>query len=315
MENLQNTFNLPENLKSYESKYDKFVQEKNYYNLLLSIKTDLRKILRKNQLNDYISLLFFAANLFSKNSENQNSITLLTEIFEEIEKSNNFTEKNINNLLNFQENFTQKLNNLLRLYPSIFTEDKIIMRKFLVICDTKKFQENSEEQKKIFRTFAELCLKQKDFLYAYKISLKTKDFNLINLSAEGLSNGFLPTEKEYFNARTTLELLIKRDIPIAKEFIKSKIDHGNNLQNNNPILNFAYLLCFLLGKSEKNFAENFSNFEKLFKKYFNAIENEGTMKKYVNAISKEYFDKEIIKEEENTNGKNPMENLMKMFGA
>jgi hypothetical protein len=225
---------------------------------------------------------------------------------EEIEKTTQMTAEKIESLL------TTKLNKLLMEYPSLFTPDKTILKKFLAICDTKKFNENSLIQFEIFKTFSRLCMEHQDFMYGYKIALKTKDFTLINSSSEGLSSDFLPTEKEFFFARTCFELLYRREICLAKDFIKSKLDHGNQLQGNNPILNYAFLLTFLLENFEKKGKANFTHFETLLQKYSNCLETEPVLKKYLNAISKVYFNTEIIKEEEQ--GKNGLENIMKMFG-
>jgi len=301
-------YSLPDSLKNYETKYDEFIKTGNYYNMLLSVKTDLRKILRKSQFEEYIEILFFASNLFCSKGEISNASTLLIEIMEEIEKSNQIKAEKI------QKSLTNKLNNLLNAYPSLFTntDDKLIMRKFLVICDSKKFDENCQSQMEIFKTFSKLCTSQNDNMYAFKIALKTKDFDLINLATENLSSGFLPTEKEFFYARTALELLTKKEIILAKNIIKFIIDHGNELQNNNPIINYVFLLCFLLENVQAKGNATFEHFEILIKKYSTVLENDPSFKKYLNVISKEFFNRQIFKEEEQ--GKNGLENLMKMFG-
>jgi len=299
-------YSLPDQLKNYETKYNEFINAKNYYNLLLTVKTDLRKILRKSQYKEYIEILFYASDLLCSNTEINTATTLIIEILEELEKSNQVKAENIQKLLTF------KLDNLLNRYPSLFSEDKLIMRKFLLFCDSKKFDENCQTQIDIFKTFSKLCFSQNDFMYAYKIALKTKDFNLINSVTERLSLNFLPTEKEFFIARTTLELLTKKEIALAKNFIKYKMDNRNDLQNNNPIINYVFLLCCLLENIEAKGDATFNHFEILIKKYSNAIENEPSFKKYLNSISKDYFNRQII--EVDQNGKNGLENLMKMFG-
>jgi hypothetical protein len=299
-------YSLPSQLKNYETKYDDFINSKNFYNMLLSVKTDLRKILRKNLFEEYIEILFYASDLFCSNKEINTATTLLVDIIEELEKSNQVKAENIQKLL------TSKLNNLLNRYPSLFFEDRLIMRKFLLLGDSKKFNEECDSQIEIFKTFSNLCSLQNDFMYAYKIALKTKDFNLINSNLERLSCNFLPTEKEFFVARTVLELLMKKQIALAKNILKYKIDHRNNLQNNNPIINYVFLLCILLENKESKGDVTFNHFEILIKKYSIAIENEPSLKKYLNSISKDYFNRKII--EEDQQGNNGLENLMKMFG-
>ena len=137
--------------------------------------------------------------------------------------------------------------------------------------------------------------------------------NLINKSAEGMAKGFFPTEKQYFWARTALELLGKNKLEAAKKFISEKLDMSENLQNNNPILNFVYFVIFILENQNKDL--KFENFEMLIRKYQTAIESDPQMIKYLNSISKVFYERQIINEEEEAKkGGMNLGNILKMFG-
>lgn len=306
--NIQNTSslltNLSEAIKPYGQKYDEFLQSKNFYNMLLSVKTDLRKLCRKGNFEDYIQILSLAANLFVPHKEYDSCRTLLIESLEELEKSSCKGEA-------IQEKIVSLLANILENSPEVFDCNLTLMTKFFVFCEAKKIEERVLIEKEIYNLFSKICILNQDFMSAYKLALKTNKVSLIEKAVEGLANKFFPTEKEYFYARTALELLSKKKIDVAKNFIRGKIDKSENLQNNNPILNFVYFLVFVL--ENKNI--QFENFETLIRKYQVPIELDPQLIKYLNLISKNYYDRQIIKEDDQAKKGMDLGNLMKMLSG
>ncbi len=294
---------FPESLLSYKEKYEEFIKTANYYNMLLSVKTDLRKICRKSNSEDYLHILNLATNLFGKNNEYDSCRTLLVESLEELEKSN-FTADKI------QDKLITIFSNILQNYSGVFDNNLTLMTKFFVFCDSKKIDENILIEKNIYVIFSNICMNIQNFMSAYKLALKTSNDELIKKATEGLSNNFFPTEKEFFYTRTALELIAKNKLEVAKKFIIGKIDFNENMQNNNPILNFVYLLIFIL--ENKNM--QFDNFETLITKYQNPIELDKQIIKYLNLISKLFYERQIIKEEDETKKNLNLGNIFKMFG-
>jgi len=298
--------NLPEAIKPYGQKYDVFLQSKNFYNMLLSVKTDLRKLCRKGNFEDYIQILSLATNLFVSYKEFDSCRTLLVESLDELEKSSCKGEA-------IEENIVSLLANILKNHPEVFDSSMTLVTKFFLFCDAKKIDERVLLEKEIYNIFSKVCLFNQDFLTAYKLALKTNNISLIENAVNGLAKNFFPTEKEYFYARTTLELIGKNKIEVAKKFITGKLDMNENLQNNNPILNFVYLLVFILENKSKNI--QFEHFETLIRKYQIPIELDPQLIKYLNLISKSYYDKQIIKEDEQAKKGFDLGNLVKMLSG
>jgi len=311
MESLSNSISnqsliLPESLLSYKDKYEEFIKSGNYYNMLLSVKTDLRKICRKANSEDYLQILNLAADLFGKNNELDSCRTLLIESLEELEKSNLPADK-------IQEKLITIISYILNKYSGVFDENLTLMTKFFVFCDVKKIDEKVLFEKQIYELFSKLSLNIENYMSAYKLALKTNDEDIIQKAVGGLSKNFFPTEKEYFHARTALELISKNNMEIAKKFLISKIDFNENMQNNNPILNFVYLLIFILENKKKNM--QFEHFETLIRKYQIPIELDSQIIKYLNLISKTFYERQIIKEDDEAKkGGMNLGNLLKMFG-
>lgn len=297
--------NLPETLKPYFKKYEEFIKSGNYYNMLLSVKTDLRKLVRRVNYEDYLEILSLTANLFAFNNEFDTSRTLLIDSLEELEKSNCSAEKIQDKIINL---FATILNN----YPNVFDTNQLLMTKFFVFCEAKKIDEQCIIEKEIYEIFAKICISNTNFMSAYKLALKTNRLDLIVKATEEFSKNFFPTEKDYFVARSALELLGKNKLEIAKKFVIEKLDLSENLQNNNPILNFIYFLICILENKQNNF--QFGNFEALIKKYQVPLEFDSQLIKYLNLISKNFYDKQIIKEEDESQKGLNLGNLLKMFG-
>jgi len=297
--------NLPDTLKPFFSKYEEFIKSGNYYNMLLSVKTDLRKLARKGNYEDYLEILSLTANLFASNNEFDTSRTLIIDCLEELEKSNCTAEKIQERIINL---FVTLLNN----FPDVFDTNQSLMTKFFVFCEAKKIDEKYVIEKEIYEIFAKICISKTNFTSAYKLALKSNNLDLIVNATEEFSKNFFPTEKEYFVARSALELLGKNKLDIAKKFVIEKLDLSENLQNNNPILNFVYFLICILENKQKKF--QFGNFETLIKKYQIPLEFDTQLMKYLNLISKNFYDKQIIKEEDESQKGLNFGNLLKMFG-
>lgn len=297
---------LSDNLRPFLAKYQEFIKSGNYYNMLLSVKTDLRKISRKNQFDEYLQILSLASNLFVENKEHDNARSLIMDSLEELEKSSCKAE-------NIQIGVCKLFSDILQKEKRVFDSNLQLMTRFFQLFETKKIEEKVLFEHEIYELFTKTCLDIKNYMSAYKLALKSSRLDLLEASAEGVTKKFFPTEKDYFYARTVFELLAKNKLELAKDFLFKKMDMTNKLQNNNPILNFTYFLIFILQNENKEM--EFANLEILIKKYRIPIELDPQMIKYLNLISKNHYNKELIKEDEEAKkGGMNLGNLLKMFG-
>ena len=95
--------------------------------------------------------------------------------------------------------------------------------------------------------------------------------------------------------RTTLELLMKKKIDIAFQFVGKyykKINEGKNNENKNIALNFSYSLCCLLIREPKGF----DHFWALINLYKGLIEQKYDIQFYLNQISVIYYNKPFLSE-------------------
>ena len=94
--------------------------------------------------------------------------------------------------------------------------------------------------------------------------------------------------------RTTLELLMKKKLDIAFEFIgkyykKLNKDKGND--DKNIVINFSYLLVCLLIREPKGF----DHFWAIINMYKGVIEKQYDIQFYLNKISIVYYNKPFLK--------------------
>ena len=119
-------------------------------------------------------------------------------------------------------------------------------------------------------------------------------------------------KKKLFVARACLEIIINKDIMIAKDFISPYINSKDNYELNEPILNMAYFICLLLNDKNVNF-EKFNEFINIYKP---VIEKEDAiLKKYINKISFDNFKQIIFNEVNNPFGGINFFSVMKLVNS
>jgi hypothetical protein len=282
--------------EKFDSKYSDQLRDKNFYNLLLKVKTDLRKSVKKD-INEFFNLFIWSMEVLRINSENESLETLMIYTLDEYEK-----HYNKNDLTLFLNNLASGFNFL----PQVFDKSRIKHR-ILKFFETKAVPEISIINIGIFKLFAYDSLKNKDTVEGLRYALKSQDLNVIHDYVENFSNNFIKEKFEYnfFVSRVSLEILLMKNLVLALNFIKKYIDTSNNLQNNAPILNFAYLLTCLLCQD----VTNFNYFWTFINLYRPLVSLDQAFPKYLNKVSISFYGQEIIKEDQGMN----IMNLLKAF--
>lgn len=284
--------------ESLNKKYEQLIKEHNYYRLLLSVKTEMRKLLKKLELKEFFLLITWCANVLKHNNEIESSLSLISTALEEYDK---FYNKNDQDLL------LENLKNSFLAMPPICEKSKL-KHKILKFLDSKNIPESGLQKFGYYKIFAEDSLTNKDLAEGYRYALKSLDFEVISKFSDEILVDSSETEKHYFIARLCLELVSQKNLPLALRFIIKYVNESNNFQSNPPILNFAYILIALLSK----FGDDFSKFWDIINIYKPFLEIDPTFPKYLNKISLQFYNKAIIQQQENT-GMNIMD-LLKSLG-
>lgn len=284
--------------KTTLDKFQNFINDKNFYQLLLSIKTELRKLSRKGNTKDYFDLLSSVLKVLKENEEKESCVSLFLFGLEEYSK------------ITFNKADTDLLLAALKLsfenLPEI-QEKKEIKMKLMKFFESKQIPDIQVQKFGFYKLFADDALKNKDRADGYRYALKCEDLESLNEYSEHFLKEKLKNEEEknFFLARTCLELILLKNPLLAFKFLSKYVDSSNNYQNNHPILNFAFLLNSMILKD----SNDFEAFCGVLNAYKQVLEIEGSLVKYLNKISMNYYNKPIIKD----TGFNIM-NLLKAFG-
>lgn len=282
----------------FNSKYADMISEKIFYGLLLKVKTEMRKLAKKDA-KEFLNLLVWSIKILSDNNEGESSITLIIYAIDEYDKN-----VHKNDLELCLEKFKQALQNL----PEKFDKSKVKHR-LLKFFEAKNIGDISVQSHEFYSLFAKDSLNNNELTEGLRYALKSGNFEIIN----GFNENFIKThsksdvESAFFKARLTIELILIQNLSIAFKFISQFIDLNNNLTNNHPILNFAYLLTAFFCKD----ASNFDIFWTLLNLYKPLIDLDPSFVKYLNKMSLDYFNKAILQEE---GGMNIM-NLLRAFSG
>jgi len=215
------------------------------------------------------------------------------------------------------ENPTYFMNTYHKIFKMVpVKSDKSLFKyKFLELCDANGISEESIFKENIYYEFAVDSRENKFLLEGYKFAIKSLKLDIISeVVKDILANEkykMNEKEKKLFVARTCLEILVNKDINLAKDFIIQYINSKDNYELNEPIINMAYLICLLL--NDKNI--NFEKFKEFIEIYRPIIEKEDSLlKKYINKISLDFFKQIIFNEINNPFGGFNFLNMMKLVG-
>jgi hypothetical protein len=282
----------------FNSKYADMISDKNFYALLLKVKTEMRKLAKKDA-KEFLNLLVWSIKILNENNEGESCITLILYAIDEYDK--NFNK-------NDQEICLEKLKVAFQNLPEKVDKSKVKHR-LLKIFEAKNIGDISIQSYDFYTLFAKDSLNNNDLTEGLRYALKSGNFEIINAFNDNFikNHSKSETESAYFKARLTIELILIQNLSLAFKFISQFVDTTNNLANNHPILNLAYLLTAFFCKD----ASNFDVFWTLINLYKPVIDFDPSFVKYLNKMSLGYFNKAILQEE---GGMNIM-NLLRAFSG
>ena len=291
----------------FSKKFKSLMGEDSVYEFFLKMENLMPKYAKKKD-EDYFSFIIFAMEHLAKYKE-ESSISSLF-----IQSIQLYVENHPNKKIENPTYFMNTYHKIFKMVP-VKSDKSLFKYKFLELCDANGISEESIFKENIYYEFAVDSRENKFLLEGYKFAIKSLKLDIISeVVKDILANEkykMNEKEKKLFVARTCLEILVNKDINLAKDFIILYINSKDNYELNEPIINMAYLICLLL--NDKNI--NFEKFKEFIEIYRPIIEKEDSLlKKYINKISLDFFKQIIFNEVNNPFGGFNFLNMMKLVG-
>ena len=291
----------------FSKKFKSLMGEDSVYEFFLKMENLMPKYAKKKD-EDYFSFIIFAMEHLAKYKE-ESSISSLF-----IQSIQLYVENHPNKKIENPTYFMNTYHKIFKMVP-VKSDKSLFKYKFLELCDANGISEESIFKENIYYEFALDSRENKFLLEGYKFAIKSLKFDIISeVVKDILANEkykMNEKEKKLFVARTCLEILVNKDINLAKDFIILYINSKDNYELNEPIINMAYFICLLL--NDKNI--NFEKFKEFIEIYRPIIEKEDSLlKKYINKISLDFFKQIIFNEVNNPFGGFNFLNMMKLVG-
>ena len=291
----------------FSKKFKSLMGEDSVYEFFLKMENLMPKYAKKKD-EDYFSFIIFAMEHLAKYKE-ESSISSLF-----IQSIQLYVENHPNKKIENPTYFMNTYHKIFKMVP-VKSDKSLFKYKFLELCDANGISEESIFKENIYYEFAVDSRENKFLLEGYKFAIKSLKLDIISeVVKDILANEkykMNEKEKKLFVARTCLEILVNKDINLAKDFIILYINSKDNYELNEPIINMAYFICLLL--NDKNI--NFEKFKEFIEIYRPIIEKEDSLlKKYINKISLDFFKQIIFNEVNNPFGGFNFLNMMKLVG-
>ena len=291
----------------FSKKFKSLMGEDSVYEFFLKMENLMPKYAKKKD-EDYFSFIIFALEHLAKYKE-ESSISSLF-----IQSIQLYVENHPNKKIENPTYFMNTYHKIFKMVP-VKSDKSLFKYKFLELCDANGISEESIFKENIYYEFAVDSRENKFLLEGYKFAIKSLKLDIISeVVKDILANEkykMNEKEKKLFVARTCLEILVNKDINLAKDFIILYINSKDNYELNEPIINMAYFICLLL--NDKNI--NFEKFKEFIEIYRPIIEKEDSLlKKYINKISLDFFKQIIFNEVNNPFGGFNFLNMMKLVG-
>ena len=291
----------------FSKKFKSLMGEDSVYEFFLKMENLMPKYAKKKD-EDYFSFIIFAMEHLAKYKE-ESSISSLF-----IQSIQLYVENHPNKKIENPTYFMNTYHKIFKMVP-VKSDKSLFKYKFLELCDANGISEENIFKENIYYEFAVDSRENKFLLEGYKFAIKSLKLDIISeVVKDILANEkykMNEKEKKLFVARTCLEILVNKDINLAKDFIILYINSKDNYELNEPIINMAYFICLLL--NDKNI--NFEKFKEFIEIYRPIIEKEDSLlKKYINKISLDFFKQIIFNEVNNPFGGFNFLNMMKLVG-
>lgn len=298
----------------YEKLFKNLLTKESSYEFYLKAQSSLKRTLQKNPNSiEFLSLLYYSINHLKQFNEKESINSLLSYSLEQYTQKNKKIPENISKqklISGFMDAFS--------LSPGLPNTDNFRF-KFLFYCKKNDIDEKTLRLYKCYDVFARESITAKEYTEAYKYCIKSENINLLfelfdlfekfmndkNFLNEINNNPFnkgkllfselTKEEFEFLILRTTLELLMKKKLDLAFEFIGKyykKYNNDKDPDNKNIVINFSYGLVCLLIREPKGF----DHFWAIINMYKGVIEKQYDIQFYLNQISIVYYNKPFLKE-------------------
>ncbi len=298
----------------YEKLFKNLLTKESTYEFYLKAQSSLKRTLQKNPNSiEFLSLLYYSINHLKQFNEKESINSLLSYSLEQYTQKNKKIPENISKqklISGFMDAFS--------LSPGLPNTDNFRF-KFLFYCKKNDIDEKTLRLYKCYDVFAKESITSKEYTEAYKYCIKSENINLLfelfdlfekfmndkNYLNEINNNPFnkgkllfselTKEEFEFLILRTTLELLMKKKLDLAFEFIGKyykKYNNDKDPDNKNIVINFSYILTCLLIREPKGF----DHFWAIINMYKGVIEKQYDIQFYLNQISIVYYNKPFLKE-------------------
>ena len=298
----------------YEKLFKNLLTKESTYEFYLKAQSSLKRTLQKNPNSiEFLSLLYYSINHLKQFNEKESINSLLSYSLEQYTQKNKKIPENISKqklISGFMDAFS--------LSPGLPNTDNFRF-KFLFYCKKNDIDEKTLRLYKCYDVFAKESIISKEYTEAYKYCIKSENINLLfelfdlfekfmndkNYLNEINNNPFnkgkllfselTKEEFEFLILRTTLELLMKKKLDLAFEFIGKyykKYNNDKDPDNKNIVINFSYVLTCLLIREPKGF----DHFWAIINMYKGVIEKQYDIQFYLNQISIVYYNKPFLKD-------------------
>ena len=298
-------------ISNYDHLFKDVLTKESNYEFYLKAQSLLKKELKKNPNSlNYISLLIYCIDHLKQSDDKQSINSLLDYSLEQYIMKNKTLPENIS-----KKEFSEGFMKAFSLCTGLYNTNNFRI-KFLFYCKKNNIDEKSLKLYKCYDSLAKGCIHSKEYVDAYNYCIKSENINLLfelfedlEKLCESMSNDnndnndnsdpknsffnykvfFKQFNKEEFNLlilRTTLELIINKNIELAFEFIGKYY----NSSDKNIIINFAYnLVCLIIRKPK-----GFDDFWALINIYKGVVDKRFDIQQYLNQISKIYYNKTFL---------------------
>lgn len=309
-----------EEISNLIKKYEDFINNKEFYSMLLQIKTKLRREFKLIDKIQSITLLSFAVGkIFSENEQFEalsDFIKFLINEFSKLSLSNDSHKEVLEYIIEL----------IKYLYVSLPKKDFVkedlqnhILELFIKIFKLSQFEIKS---KFIYRIFSEDCLLNDNPIKSYKYAMNDESLDLIllfiDLHLEETNN---QNENLHIIVRIIIEMLVKNNLLQAKKILFTKamthslnnqanikLIHTNKegyLKNSHALVNFSLLLISIIQNSLP-----FEKLQSLFNEYKNWLQNDSKLDLYLNNLSFKYYNTYLF---DQGRGNNNIFNILNNF--
>jgi hypothetical protein len=295
--------------ENYSEKFKDLMGEDSVYEFFLKMQHIMPKYTKKMKDPEFFSFITFIIEHLLKFDEKE-SISTLFDLSMKLYLKNHPQNKIDDPML-----FMNSYHKIYKILP-VKIDKSFFKYKFLELCASNGISEDVILKENIYYEFAIDSKENRFLIEGYRFAIKSMNLEAISsIVKASLENDVIKMsekEKNVFISRTCLEILMNKNVQIAKDFIIPYINAKNNYEDNDPILNMTYFICLLLNDKNISF-DKFKDFVLLYKPVIE--ENDANLKKYINKISNEFFKQIIFTDVNNPLGGFNFLNMMRMISS